>query len=627
MDEVGGALVAIALVLSSVFIPSAFISGISGQFYRQFALTIASATIFSLTVSLTLSPALAALVMKPHAAGQHRAKGRVGQVFDAFSERFNRGFDRLGDRYSGLIRKLVRMTVVMLAIYAGLLLVTGWRLQATPKGFIPAQDQGNVIVSVNLPSGSTLARTDQIVLQVDRICLSTPGVQGISVHAGQDATTRTTASDAGQMFVILDPFEKRHGRSARQITDDLKTRLAVIDGADIKVIPPPPVRGIGSAGGFKMIVEDQTGQGPQALEAAADKLAEAARKEPDIGSAFVTFNTKTPRIFADIDRTKAEMLGVPDSSVFDTLQTYLGSTFVNDFNLFGHTFQVIAQADDPYRVDQSALTELRTRSSSGAMVPLGSVLNVRRVTGPYRVLRYNLYPSAEINGDAAPGHSSGEAEATMERLAKQVLPAGFQTEWTELAYEERAAGDTGMVAFGLAVVFVFLLLAALYESVTLPLAVILIVPMCLLAAILGVNLWRADNNILTQVGFIVLIGLAAKNAILIVEFARQNEEDRGELPQEAAAEAGRLRLRPILMTSFAFILGVSPLAFASGAGAEMRQALGVAVFFGMIGVTAFGLIFTPVFYVVCRALSKRIPQPPTRKRLAQRAAELPGAAE
>ncbi|THD79282.1 MAG: efflux RND transporter permease subunit [Phenylobacterium sp.] len=625
MDEVGGALVAIALVLASVFVPSAFISGISGQFYRQFALTIASATVLSLTVSLTLSPALAALVLKPHGA-EHDAgqsKGRMARAMDAFSLRFNRAFDRLGDRYSGIIRKLVRMTVVMLAVYVGLLLVTGWRMGATPSGFIPAQDQGNLLVAVNLPAGSALTRTDAVMRDVTRRLLAAPGVRAASVYAGVDATTGTTNSNAGQIYAVLDPFETRlkHGLTTTKISDDLRNRFADINGADIKVIPPPPVRGIGTTGGFKMIVEDQGGAGYPALEAAANKLAAAAQQSPVLGSAFASFNTKTPRLYADIDRTKAEMLGVPDSSVFDTLQTYLGSTFVNDFNLFGRTFQVIAQADDPFRVDQSALTEIRTRSTSGAMVPLGSVMNVRHVTGPYRVLRYNLYPSAEVQGSAAPGRSSGEAEQAIQKLAHEVLPAGFTTEWTELAYQEQVAGDTGLIAFGLAVVFVFLLLAALYESVTLPLAVILIVPMCLLAAILGVNLFRSDNNILTQIGFIVLIGLAAKNAILIVEFARQNEEERSEPPEQAAAEAGRLRLRPILMTSFAFILGVSPLAFASGAGAEMRQALGVAVFFGMIGVTGFGLIFTPVFYVVCRGLSKRIPQPPTRRRLAQRAAE------
>ncbi|MEP6968014.1 MAG: efflux RND transporter permease subunit, partial [Pseudomonadota bacterium] len=400
-------------------------------------------------------------------------------------------------------------------------------------------------------------------------------------------------------------------------------RLAPITGADIKVIPPPPVRGIGSTGGFKLVVEDQGGHGAKALEAATKDLADAANRSGAVTSAFVTFNTRTPRIFADIDRAKAAVLGVPDSAVFATLQTYLGSTFINDFNLFGHTFQVLAQADAPFRDEESRLTQLQTRSASGAMVPLGSLVTLRHITGPYRVLRYNLFPAAEIQGDSAPGHSTGQALDAMERLARERLPPGYGVEWTELAYQERRAGNTGLVVFGAAVTFVFLLLAALYESVTLPFAVILIVPMCLLAAMLGVNLRGLDNNILTQVGLIVLIGLAAKNAILIVEFARQDELERGLESHEAAAEAARTRLRPILMTSFAFILGVAPLAFASGAGAEMRRALGVAVFFGMIGVTAFGLLFTPVFYVVMRAVARRLPRPANAPRVPARAPDAP----
>jgi multidrug efflux pump subunit AcrB len=442
--------------------------------------------------------------------------------------------------------------------------------------------------------------------------MSTPGVIAASVYAGVDATTQVTASNAGQMYVIQAPFPERlkKGLTLDKMIKDLQQRVSGITGADIRVIPPPPVRGIGVAGGFKMIIESQGSTDYRKLEQVAHQVTDAALKDKAVGSAYVTFNTRTPRIFADIDREKAEKLGVPSSNVFDTLQTYLGSTYVNDFNLFGRTFQVYAQADTPYRTEESAITDLQTRSASGAMTPLGSVVTLRHETGPYRVLRYNLYPSAEIQGDSAPGASSGQTLAAMEKIAKANLPQGYSSEWTELAFQQKIAGDTGTLVFALAVVFVFLLLAALYESVTLPFSVILIVPMCILAALTGVAIRHMDNNILTQIGLIVLIGLAAKNAILIVEFARQGELAHGHERREAAEEAGRTRLRPILMTSFAFILGVIPLAYAKGAGAEMRQALGVAVFFGMIGVTLFGLVFTPVFYVVFRGLSDRLPKPP-----------------
>jgi hydrophobe/amphiphile efflux-1 (HAE1) family protein len=612
MDEVGGALVAIALVLIAVFVPTAFISGISGQFYKQFALTIASATVISLTVSLTLSPALAALIMRAHRQEEGEVLNWRRRPLARFGELFNHSFDNLSTGYSRLIHRLVHLVVVMLVIYAGLLVLTGWRLTATPRGFIPPQDQGNVIVAASLPPGSSLARTDAVMHDIASRVLATPGVHAASVYAGVDPTTNTTVTSGGQIYLIFQPFSerlKKIGEDTPHLIAELRRRVASITDAEVKIIPPPPVRGIGQLGGFRMIIEDQGGHGPQALEAVTNQLAQIASHDRAIGAAFPSFNTKTPRIYADIDRTKAELLGVPDSNVFSTLQTYLGSTFINDFNLYGHTFQVLAQANARFRADPSQIAELQTRSNSGAMVPLGSLVNLKRTTGPYRVLRYNLYPAAEINGDAAPGYSTGQAMAAMEKLAAQNLPAGYGYEWTDLAYQQKLAGNTGGIVFAMAVVFVFLLLAALYESVTLPLAVILIVPMCLLAAMVGVNIRGADNNILTQIGLVVLIGLAAKNAILIVEFARQGEEEHGLESHEAAAEAGRTRLRPILMTSFAFILGVAPLAFASGAGAEMRQALGVAVFSGMIGVTAFGLLFTPVFYVVCRAIGRRLPQP------------------
>ncbi len=610
MDEVGGALVAICLVLVGVFVPAALVSGISGQFFKQFALTITSATVISLLVSLTLSPAVAALVLKPHKAHAQRRGWRA--VLGGAADRFNTGFDRLSGRYSRLVRRLVRMVAVMLAVYAGLLALTGWRISDTRTGFIPLQDQGYLLIQLTLPPGSSLDRTDLVTRKVLKLTTATPGILAAGANIGVDATSNTAAPNASQVFVVLKPYGERehHHLSMDAISASLTRNLAGVTDADMRVITPPPVRGIGSAGGYKMIVEDRGGHSFAELEQAANALAKTAAEDPSVARPFVTFNTKTPRLFADIDRDKAELLGVPDSAVFDTLQTYLGSSFVNLFNLFGHTYQVIAQADWPFRNNEAAIPQLQTRSKTGQMAPLGSFVTLRRTTGPYRVFRYNLYPSAEVQGDTTAGHSSGQSITAMMAAAQKALPAGFGYEWTELAYQEQAAGGSGYLVFVLAVVFAFLLLAALYESVTLPFAVILIVPMCLLAAITGVNIRGLDNNILTQVGLVVLIGLAAKNAILIVEFARQAEMEHGRSREDAAAGAAQTRLRPILMTSFAFILGVSPLAFGAGAGAEMRHALGVAVFFGMLGVTAFGLIFTPVFYMFFRKLSDRLPKPP-----------------
>jgi hydrophobe/amphiphile efflux-1 (HAE1) family protein len=615
MDEVGGALVAIALVLSAVFIPAAMISGISGQFYRQFALTIAVATTFSLIVSLTLSPAMAALLLRPKHEGGRQLKPWE-RPFSAFARGFNRGFDRLSHGYGSVTKRLIRLGVLMLLIYVGLIALTVWRIGATPVGFIPPQDQGNVIMAANLPNGSSLQRTDAVMRRSIPTVLGVKGLIAASTYAGVDASTQTTNSAAGQAYLIEDSFENR-GKlhvSLKQMIADAQKRLSADPSAQIRILPPPPVRGIGTQGGVKMIIEDREGGANyRQLQKVAQAFAEEANKDPNITGAYVTFNTDTPRIFADIDRAKAEFYGVTDSSVFDTLNTYIGSSYVDDFNYLNHTYEVYAQADAPYRQDISEIQQLQTRTASGAMMPLGAVVNLRRTTGPYRVLRYQLYPSAEVQANTPPGHSTGQTIAAMERLAARALPTGYSYDWTELAYQQQAAGNTASLVFVLAVVLVFLLLAALYESVTMPLAVILIVPMCLLAAITGVNIMGMDNNILTQIGFIVLIGLAAKNAILIVEFARQGEIEHGHDRYQAAIEAARTRLRPILMTSFAFILGVVPLAFASGAGAELRQALGVAVFFGMIGVTIFGLLFTPVFYVVMRGLGDRLPKPPPKQ--------------
>jgi HAE1 family hydrophobic/amphiphilic exporter-1 len=621
MDEVGGALIGIALVLVAVFVPTAFMGGITGQFYKQFALTIAAATVISLIVSLTLSPAMAAALLKPHdPAAVHTG---VGRRFFAWGEAMNAWMDRVALGYSRLTAVVLRRSVLMLVLYAGLVGITAWRVMDTPRGFVPVQDQSTITISITMPPGSSLARTDAIVQRVVPIVLDTPGVSSASVYSGMDGITFSPSTSSGQMWAILDPFEQRmpRGQTALSIAAELRKRLASISAADIRIGMPAPVRGLGNSGGFRMMVEDRAGLGYRALEAAVQELSEAASKEPAIGSAFSNFNTRNPTLDAVVDRDKAEMLGVPVRNVFATLQTYLAGSYVNNITLLGHTFQVIAQGDTSYRQDQAWIGNLKTRSASGAMVPISAVAQFKPATAPYRVVRYNLYPAADLQGEAAPGYSSGEALAAMERVAREHLPAGMHFEWTDMAYQQQISGGAGDFAFVLGVLFVFIFLAALYESITLPLAVILIVPMCLLATILGVNALHLDNNILTQIGMVVLIGLAAKNAILIVEFARQGEAEQGLDPVAAAVAAARTRLRPILMTSVAFICGVAPLAFARGAGAELRQALGVAVFYGMIGVTLFGLVFTPVFYVLCRRIAGRFARKVPRIRVLGEAAE------
>ena len=613
MDEVGGALIAIALTLCAVFVPTAFISGISGQFYKQFALTISAATLISCVVSLTLSPALAALLFKPH-MGEARAPHGLFAPLQRAGNAFNRGFDWLADRYGRVTARTVRTIGIVLVAYVVLLAVAGWRFAATPAGFIPAQDQGYLIGVVQMPPGSTLERTDAVMQRAVKTALGVKGVDHVVSIAGLDGASFSNSPNAATMFFALDDFAKRHDnhQTGTSILNDMRAQMGGIDAANVLVIAPPPVRGIGTGGGYKMMVQDRANHGPKALEAATMGMMMAANQTDGLTSVFTLFNTGTPRIFADIDREKAQQLGVTPDQVFATLQTYLGSSYVNDFNLFGRTYRVTAQADAPFRHQPSDIVNLKTRSTSGAMVPIGSVATLNDDAGPYRVVRHNLYPAAELQGDTKPGYSSGQALALMEALAARTLPEGFGFEWTELAYQQKTQGNTAAVVFALAVVFVFLLLAAQYESLLLPLAVILIVPMCLLAAILGVNLRSFDNNILTQIGLVVLVGLAAKNAILIVEFAKQAEE-RGEDRWQAAESAARTRLRPILMTSFAFILGVVPLVIASGPGAEMRQALGTAVFFGMIGVTIFGLLFTPVFYVIASGIAGRFAKRRTRR--------------
>jgi hydrophobe/amphiphile efflux-1 (HAE1) family protein len=600
MTEVGAALVAIALVLCAVFIPSAFITGISGQFYRQFALTIASATVISLTVSLTLSPALCALLLKPHHTRQ-----RVGwweRPLRGFFGAFNTGFDKLAQGYGWLASRVVRYVVIMLVVYAGIIAFGLNEFRKTPIGFIPALDRGYLIVVAQLPPGSALSRTDDVQRRIVETALKVPGVVGAMNIVGFSGATFTNAPNAGAAFLVLDSFEKRAkdpNQSAVGIQRALFGKLASMEEAMVFVVLPPPVMGIGNAGGFRMIIEDRGGRGPQALLNAAYAMMGRAAQTPGLVQVFSVFENSTPQLYLDIDRQKAQLLGINVSDVFSALQIYLGSAYVNDFNLFGRTFRVTAQANAESRMTNKDVLAIRVRNSSGQTVPLGSFTTVRDTSGPYRWPRYNLYPAAELDGAAAPGYSQGQAMQIMEKLAAETLPDGFGYEWTTLAFQQLRAGNTAVFAFVLAVVFVFLVLAAQFESLTLPVAVILIVPMCLIASIVGVVLRGQDNNILTQVGFIVLIGLAAKNAILIVEFAKQLE-DQGRDRLAAAVEAARLRLRPILMTSLAFIFGVSPMVWAVGAGAELRQTLGTTVFSGMIGVTIFGLIFTPVFYVVSR---------------------------
>ena len=600
MDEVGAALVAIALVLCAVFIPSAFITGISGQFYRQFALTIAGATVISLITSLTLSPAMCALLLKPHDP-QHRDRWWERPIHGFFGY-FNWGFDRVARGYGWLAARAVRFAVLMLVLYAGVLAFGLNEFRKAPVGFIPQVDRGFLIIAAQLPPGAALARTDEVMRRAGEIALETPGVAHIVNIVGFSGATFSNAPNSGALFAVLDSFTERGGDPARSVAGiqgELFKRLASIQEAFIVVIQPPAVQGIGNAGGFRLMIEDRAGRGPQALQGAVYAMMGRAAQTPGVAQVFSLFETSTPQLYLDIDRTKAQLLGINIPDVFSALQTFLGSSYVNDFNLFGRTYRVVAQATSDDRLDPNDVLKIRVRNNAGETVPLGSFTTVRDTSGPYRVPRYNLYPAAELDGAAAPGYSQGQAIEIIQRLAATTLPDGFGYEWTTLAYQQLRAGNTALFAFVLAVVFVFLDLAAQFESLTLPLAVILIVPMCLVASIVGVVLRGQDNNILTQVGFVVLIGLAAKNAILIVEFAKQLE-DQGRDRFAAAVEAARLRFRPILMTSLAFIFGVTPMVWAVGAGAELRQTLGTAVFSGMIGVTVFGLVFTPVFYVVAR---------------------------
>jgi len=605
MDEVGSALIATTLVLIAVFVPTVFVPSISGQFYQQFALTIAISTAISTFVSLTLSPALCALLLQPPNTKKRGLAKFAANCSGWFFTRFNRLFDLTSTAYGGLVARLVRKTGVALFVYMLLLIATAGSFSLVPTGFIPEQDQGYLIVSIRLPDGASLARTDAVTRQVAEIGRGVDGVALAVGIAGLNGSTFTISPNAAVSFLPLEDSKLRapRGRGVEVITDELRQKVASITEAEIFVIPPPAVRGIGRGGGFKMYVQDRSGSGIDRLNEVTQSMVVQANQQSGIVQIFSNFRMSVPQIFADIDRTKAQMLEIPLENINQALQVYLGSQYVNDFNFLGRTYRVTAQAEPEYRDDPSDILKLRTRSARGANVPLGAVVDVRHTAGPDRLVRFNLYPAADLNGGTVPGFSTGQSLATMERLAQQSLPAGFGYEWTELAYQERQAGNTILFLFPLAVLFAFLALAAQYESWLLPLAIILIVPLCLLFALVGVWFRGMDNNVLTQIGFIVLIGLACKNAILIVEFAKA-EEEAGKNRFHAAIDACRLRLRPILMTALSFILGVVPLLTATGAGFEMRRVLGTTVFSGMIGVTVCGLFLTPVFYVVLRRFAK-----------------------
>ncbi|HEV8711979.1 MAG TPA: efflux RND transporter permease subunit [Candidatus Binatia bacterium] len=687
MDEITGPVIAITLVLSSVFVPTAFIAGISGQFYRQFALTVAVSTIISALNALTMAPARAPQLLKPH-GGDHQAGERealprlaiiliagllvylwgtppvaswlgtilpapghpggaepainplalwglrfvtfgagclvgwglsplVNRLLGRFFQAFNHFFDRATSVYGRTVRGLLRLSVIMLLLYGGLLGLTYLGFNTVPVGFIPEQDKGYLVVNAQLPDGASLERTEEVMTRVTEIARNTPGVAHTISLPGYSILTSNNIANAGGMFIILAPFEERveHGLQASKVLAALRARLRQIQEAQVVAFGAPPVEGLGSTGGFKLHIQDRGDLGPQSLQATVENILEKGNVQPGLVGLFSSFRANQPQLYVDVNRTQAKTLGVSLDDVFDTLQVYLGSAYANDFTRFGRNWQVNVQADASFRIHPEDIGKLKVRNAAGAMVPLATLVSVQDTTGPAIVNRYNMFPSAEITGGMAPGVSSGQAIALMEQIAEQELPAAMSFAWTELTLLQILAGNTAPLVFALGTLFVFMVLAAQYESWTLPVAIILIVPMCLLAAIGGVWFRGMENNIFTQIGLVVLIGLAAKNAILVVEFAKVRQ-DEGLNRFEAAVEASQVRLRPILMTSFAFALGVLPLVLGQGAGAEMRQSLGVAVFFGMLGVTAFGLLFTPVFYVVIQGLSER-----------RAAAPAPGAAQ
>jgi multidrug efflux pump len=606
MEEVSGPIIAIALVLCAVFVPVAFLTGLTGQFYRQFALTIAISTVISAFNSLTLSPALSAILLRPHGAPPDRLTRVLDRLLGGVFRPFNRLFARGSQAYGGVVARVLRRSGVALALYAGLLALTALGFARVPSGFVPTQDKQYLVAFAQLPDGATLDRTEAVIRRMADIGLKQPGVANAVQFPGLSINGFVNSPNAGIIFFTLEPFEERKSKDeyGLSIAGALNGRFAGIQDAFVAVFPPPPVQGLGTVGGFKLQLEDRAGLGEGELYRATQALLGRAYQTPELAGLFSGYQINVPQLYVDVDREKAKQQGIALTDLFQAMQVYLGSVYVNDFNKFGRTYQVIVQADAPFRATAEDIARLKVRNAGGEMVPLGSVIRVKQSYGPDRGLRYNAYPSADLNGGPAPGVSSGQATAIIERLARETLPNGIGYEWTDLTYQQILAGNAALFVFPLCVLLAFLVLAAQYESWSLPLAVILIVPMSLLSAIAGVWLTRGDNNIFTQIGFLVLVGLACKNAILIVEFARELRV-RGRSTVEAALEASRIRLRPILMTSLAFIMGVVPLVFSSGAGAEMRHAMGVAVFSGMLGVTFFGLLLTPVFYVVLQRLTAR----------------------
>jgi multidrug efflux pump len=611
MREVTGPIIATALVLCAVFVPTAFISGLTGQFYKQFALTIAISTVISALNSLTLSPALSALLLKEHGAEPDRLTRVLNRLLGGFFGPFNRFFARLSARYVSGVGRVVRARGAVLLVYVGLIALTYVAFARTPTGFVPPQDKQYLVSFAQLPDAATLDRTEAVIRRMDEVALKQPGVESAVAFPGLSINGFTNSPNSGVLFVTLKPFEERKSNdlSAGAIASALNQQYAAIQDAFIAVLPPPPVDGLGTIGGFRLQIEDRGGLGFEELYKQTQNLMAKGNQTPELQGLFSSYQVNVPQVDADVDREKAKSQGVSVQELFDTMQVYLGSLYVNDFNAFGRTYPVTAQAEPRFRVQAEDVVRLKTRNGAGDMIPLGSFVTVKRSAGPDRVMHYNSYSTAEINGGPGVGFSSGQAQAAMERLARQELPNGMSFEWTELTYQQIISGNTAMLVFPLVVLLVFLVLAAQYESLTLPLAVILIMPMVLLSAITGVELTHGDNNIFTQIGLIVLVGLASKNAILIVEFARDRELE-GVPPLQAALDAARLRLRPILMTSLAFIMGVVPLVTSTGAGAEMRHAMGIAVFSGMLGVTLFGLLLTPLFYVLVRKLSRpaRVPK-------------------